>query len=298
MSVEAVGWALNAPLGGNAKIMLLGMANHAHADGTEAYPSLDTLARYGNCDRSTARRNVRKLVEEGWLIEDGAGPQGQAKYILALERGEGGGKTPRGGKMPRGGKTPPEGVASEPEGGGIALPPEPSIEPSSKPSSYVDNAGAQAGDCATDDPRNQIPEGFPQELRPHAREVTKILRHIAADHGAKKVWPLAVGRVVMAHPRKPLVRAAHDFAAWAVDPPREIKDAVATYRNWLNRVPELEAIERLAPDGTPTSARIITGGSVTHIGVARRDRKGDDGTDAERARRMLERMRAQRGEQT
>src|SRR5687768_15790676 len=78
-------WALRVPVGGNMKILLLGLANHAHPDGTEAYPSLDTLSVYAYCDRSTARRNVRRLADEGWIIPEGKGPMGQAKYRLPIE---------------------------------------------------------------------------------------------------------------------------------------------------------------------------------------------------------------------
>jgi hypothetical protein len=84
MSVEAFTWALSVPVGGNAKVVLLGLANHAHPDGSESYPALDTLAGYAHCDRSTARRNVRKLAADGWIVEDGTGPKGQAKYRLAM----------------------------------------------------------------------------------------------------------------------------------------------------------------------------------------------------------------------
>lgn len=86
MSVEAVAWALNIPVGANMKVVLIGLANHAHADGTDAYPSLDTLARYAHCDRSTARRNVRKLAEENWIVEAGEGPRGQTRWTLAMWR--------------------------------------------------------------------------------------------------------------------------------------------------------------------------------------------------------------------
>lgn len=84
MSVEAVSWALNAPVGGSVKVMLLGLANHAQPDGTESYPSLDTLAHYGACNRSTARRGVRELVRLGWIVPDGEGPRGTVKYTLAM----------------------------------------------------------------------------------------------------------------------------------------------------------------------------------------------------------------------
>jgi hypothetical protein len=84
MSVEAVAWALRVPVGGNAKVVLLGIANHAHHDGTEAYPSLQTLADYACCDRSTAKRHVAKLAEAGWIIKDGVGPVGQSKWRLPI----------------------------------------------------------------------------------------------------------------------------------------------------------------------------------------------------------------------
>jgi hypothetical protein len=114
VSVEAFTWALNVPIGGNAKVILLGLANHAHPDGSEAYPSLETLSKYAHCDRSTARRNVRKLVEEGWASEDGYGPKGQTKYRLAI-----------GGKMPRGANR--DGVAFDTPHGVAPVPPEPSL---------------------------------------------------------------------------------------------------------------------------------------------------------------------------
>lgn len=84
MSVEAVSWALSVPVGGNAKIVLLGLANHAHPDGSEAYPSLRTLSKYANCDPSTVRRQLRFLVVNEWIEAAGKGPAGQTKYRLLL----------------------------------------------------------------------------------------------------------------------------------------------------------------------------------------------------------------------
>jgi hypothetical protein len=112
MSVEAVAWALRVPVGGNAKVVLLGIANHAHHDGTEAYPSLQTLADYACCDRSTAKRHVAKLAEAGWIIKDGVGPVGQSKWRL-----------PIGGVQ----SASPQGVAAVYPSPVAAVPPEPSI---------------------------------------------------------------------------------------------------------------------------------------------------------------------------
>lgn len=93
-----------------------------------------------------------------------------------------------------------------------------------------------------------LPEDFPEELKEHTRRVYKVLREVAAQHGAREVKPLALGRTIMARPRKPLVKAAHDFAAWAADPPRPILDVVASYRRWLDNERDLQATERLRDD--------------------------------------------------
>lgn len=125
MSVEAFTWALSVPVGGNAKVVLLGLANHAHPDGSESYPVLDTLARYAHCDRSTARRNVRKLAADGWIVEDGTGPKGQTKYRLAMGVAE---RHPVAESAARGGTGDAGGVAP--------APPEPSTQPSTKTGSW------------------------------------------------------------------------------------------------------------------------------------------------------------------
>lgn len=114
MSIEAVHWALDVPVGGNAKVILIGVANHAHPDGTGSFPALDTLAEYAHCDRSTARRNLRKLEEDGWIERTGTGPKGQATWRLLFAR--------KGGKTLRG-KTPQ--VASGVASGVAPTPPEP-----------------------------------------------------------------------------------------------------------------------------------------------------------------------------
>jgi hypothetical protein len=101
------------------------------------------------------------------------------------------------------------------------------------------------------DRRDQIPPDFPDELRPHARLVMAKLKRIAASHGCKKVWPAAVARCVMTHPRHPLVARADALEIWAVSPSRPIKDVVATYRTFLDKAEPLEATEMLSPDGIP-----------------------------------------------
>lgn len=130
------------------------------------------------------------------------------------------------------------------------------------------------------DPRDQAPDDFPDELRPHARIVMGVLQRIAAQHNTGKVWPQAVGLVVMKHPRHPLVKSANAFELWAVNPPRPIKDVVATYRTFLDRERELQSTERLAPDGVPVNGT----GAVAHSAA-------EPSTGSERMRAMAADLR-------
>lgn len=147
-------WALGVPVGGNAKVVLLGLANHAHADGSNAYPALDKLAEYAACDRSTARRNVRKLEELGWICRDGEGPRGQHSWQLAM------GAEPfstGGGNLPPGGST---GVAK-----GVALaPPEPSIEPTASSSS----------EPSVVEPFEDVPDGMREDAATLLKRKAKV----------------------------------------------------------------------------------------------------------------------------
>jgi hypothetical protein len=144
------------------------------------------------------------------------------------------------------------------------------------------------------DPRTQLPEGFPEQLRPHAIAVYRILRAIAEQHPtAGPVWPLSVGKAIAAHPRHPLVAVAHELDGWAVDPPRPIRDVVGTYRTFLSKRRELAATEALAEDGTPTNARQGPPAGVTPIRGVAPGRRGspEDLEAAERLRAM--RLRAE-----
>lgn len=232
MSVEAFTWALSVPIGGNAKVILLGLANHAHPDGSHAYPAVDTLAAYAHCDRRSVQRNLRKLEEDGWISKNGVGGGGTLSYQLAM----GGGETPPATLVSRGGDA---GVA----GGATLAPPEPSVEPSG------------TGDSPRETTRDLIPDDFPDALRPHARIVLPLLQQVAVQHGAREVRALALARVMMGRPRKPFVKSAHDFAAWAVDPGRSLRDVVASYRTWLDREHDLQGFERITP--RPSASSVV-----------------------------------------
>ncbi len=72
MSVEAITWALNlAPVpwdkgkpNSACAFVLVGLANHADPDGTGAFPSVRTLARYTRLSERTVRTALDRLEEE------------------------------------------------------------------------------------------------------------------------------------------------------------------------------------------------------------------------------------------
>lgn len=115
MSIEAIGWALYVPVGGNQKVVLIGLANHADPAGLRAYPSYATLAQYACCDRSTAKRNVMRLEDDEWISRMGVGRAGTIVWRLHLDRGM---QNAPGHSAPRG--------TGDPQGGAPA-PPEPSL---------------------------------------------------------------------------------------------------------------------------------------------------------------------------
>jgi len=70
MSLRAMLWALHdAPVTDpTTLVVLIALADHAADDGTGAFPSLDTIARYARCSRDTARRHVKQLAEAGVIV--------------------------------------------------------------------------------------------------------------------------------------------------------------------------------------------------------------------------------------
>jgi hypothetical protein len=78
MSVQAMTWVIeNSKHKGSAFVVLLMIANHAHADGTGSYAAVDTLAKEA---RITPRQVFNLLLglerSKELSIERGAGPRG------------------------------------------------------------------------------------------------------------------------------------------------------------------------------------------------------------------------------
>ena len=69
MSFEATTWALKIDGVDDAtsRVILLGLASHARADGSAAWPSVKTLAEYACCSERTVHRRLRDLEAAGLI---------------------------------------------------------------------------------------------------------------------------------------------------------------------------------------------------------------------------------------
>lgn len=87
MAIEVVGLVLRARtgLGTQAKMVLLGLADHAHADGREARPGVRTLAQYAECSERTVQRHLRSLEDAGFIsLQRAGGGRNPKTYAISL----------------------------------------------------------------------------------------------------------------------------------------------------------------------------------------------------------------------
>lgn len=79
----------NIAAGAQAKLVLIALAERAHADGSDAYPSVKTLARYAQCSERTVQRVLRALVADGVVVVQEAHDRGHHRpttYAIDLQR--------------------------------------------------------------------------------------------------------------------------------------------------------------------------------------------------------------------
>jgi hypothetical protein len=83
MSVEKIAAVLHhAPIGGTAKLLLIGIANHEGDGG--AWPAMATLARYAGVTDRNARKMMKRLIELGFV--EAASRDGQTNvYRTCIE---------------------------------------------------------------------------------------------------------------------------------------------------------------------------------------------------------------------
>ena len=84
MSIKAMTtvWE-NSEQSGSSLLMLLAIADYAHDDGTNAWPSFTTLARKTRMSRRNARRTIKKLERVGELyIKRNGGKHKSNEYSI------------------------------------------------------------------------------------------------------------------------------------------------------------------------------------------------------------------------
>jgi DNA-binding Lrp family transcriptional regulator len=236
MSVEVISWVFrhspeSTP---GRRLVLIVLADKADHDGTGAYPSVATIAREARMSERGVRYALRALEESGQIERRGLHPvYGTNEYAVNMGQPVQGGKPTQ-----EGGQTDADQVSQ--------IAPEPSLEPSGTVK-REERARAKA---------DEVPDDFPENLRPHARIVYPLLRDVAEQHNARPVTARAVALTIMGNPGRRYVSEAHAFAAWAQAPPRPVKDVVGSYRTWLKRAEQFAGVEPLSeasPNGLPAN---------------------------------------------
>ena len=120
MSIKVMEWVwTNSLAKGSALLLLLAIADHANADGTGAWPSLESLSNKTRLSERSVRYILRDLEGLGCITtEPQQGPHGTNAYTVNLEGAKIAGATQR----QEGGNPAPK--------GGQPIAPEPSVEPS------------------------------------------------------------------------------------------------------------------------------------------------------------------------
>jgi hypothetical protein len=84
VSIEAMAWVLGTEVGDPvAKLVLIGLANHARADGTASWPSKKVLAEYAEVSTRTVVTKLQWLEERGFIT---LGDQRLTEYMRADRR--------------------------------------------------------------------------------------------------------------------------------------------------------------------------------------------------------------------
>ena len=107
MSIKVMEWVWeHSPAKGSALLVLLAIADHANADGTGAWPSLESLSNKTRLSERSVRYILRDLEGLGCITtERQQGPYGVNAYTVNLEGAKiaGGNPAPKGGQPSAGG---------------------------------------------------------------------------------------------------------------------------------------------------------------------------------------------------
>lgn len=85
MSLRAMTWVWDQPIAPNHKIVLLAIADHAHDDGTNAWPSAERISAMTGYSVRSVRRLIHEMVGAGYLrIEHAGTGRSTSRYAIPL----------------------------------------------------------------------------------------------------------------------------------------------------------------------------------------------------------------------
>lgn len=215
MSVQALAFVLeespvDVPL---HRLALLSLANHAHADGTGAYPSVATIARESKQSPRNAQYALRALEADQRIRRMGTTSRGTTIWAVLMDARAA--AAPYTNASSRGGATvapppaaPVAGPGAQPVAPGGAQPPAP--EPSAEPSEPPSREGGSEG--------HRLEEAAPFYRRPGGAD-----RRVAPGHDLG--------------PEPPPALEQEQLAAWAKIRTQLQEDvAEMTWHTWLAQV--------------------------------------------------------------
>jgi len=189
MSLRAMMWAFDQKTGSPVtKLILLKLADNANEAGV-CWPSLNTIARHSEVDRSTVIRHIKNLVDMGLVriihrYQEGVALSNHYHLIF-----EGSGTVPPGdAEDEQGSGTVPLPVVAKKDHGGGRVPPKPVIEPVIQP--QPQQLQLSTGGCSGLSFSKHIPVEFHERLEAKLREraeAQEILDELAAGMEKKKI---------------------------------------------------------------------------------------------------------------
>lgn len=85
VSGKVTGWVLeHSPATGAARMVLVVLADHANSDGSNAWPSVQRIAREARCSTSTVHRVLRELEADGYVTREGITHRGCVHYRVVM----------------------------------------------------------------------------------------------------------------------------------------------------------------------------------------------------------------------
>lgn len=220
MSVYVMAWVFRhseATL--SDRLVLLALADYAHDDGTNAFPTVDKLANKARVGKSTARAALRRLEDVGAIKQTGPMPWGAMSYAILMK-----GAPDPGAPQDRANARQD---SSQGAPGSGAKPSDRTVKnPSTPPTARA---------------REAMPHGFPVEMLPALNEVERLLVETQAVRGGVPVSRTSIAKTMMRRPRLRHVHVAEALEHWLLrgnGRTHRCGDVVARWRAWLDRETE------------------------------------------------------------